>query len=768
VLIDARSLQSAAFGTRGIGRFARSALEGIRAQVADEQVVLLVDPGLEPLPMELRGDCRTVSWIRPEEVADYGVLVQPSPMTADPQPLLPLLQSTAHKIAIAYDLIPMHYPSLYLRHAGARAEYAARLDALRRYDAFVCISQLVQDEFRGLLGRPTWTAVAWPAAIAGLASGGTGAAASGRTRDTKAPIVIMTGDEPRKNTYGGLAASALATAGGDEPRNVVVIGMAGQETRVHHWSIHAAMRPGEAVTLGRVSDDELHELLQGASAVVVPSFDEGLSLPVIEAVAGGATVVASDIPAHRELIGTGRYLAAPGDPVAIARAIRQAGRAKGWSTRQRRALGRHRHLVLEEVLAQEVVPRLRAPVSSSAAAIDEVPAEAVHVSGRSMRIGLATPWTPQRSGVADFSATVGRELAQICDLTVYTTTSAQVVDGLSQRSVQDLIDGKGAARGQDVIVSVIGNSHFHIPFVRLLQSTQAVAVLHDTRMVEYYLALRGPGGAAEVMLRGTGRPSLRPPLDEQVEDMRLLESLALWEVARRAQALVMHSPSAAPLVREQTGIEPYLLPFANQRVPQTSTVTEAQRLAARQRLGWDDGRLHLASFGYVDIRTKMADMVLESAAWLAQWGYPVTLHFAGSALPEVQERLMAAAGPVEVEITGFLTEDAFRDHLLAVDLGVQLRVSPVLGVSGPLSDLAAWGTPAVASSGLAIDVGTPEYVDRLPDDASPLMVAEAIERRLHEPADPATREEQRQAYLAAKSPRAYAEGLLEILREVAR
>jgi hypothetical protein len=162
----------------------------------------------------------------------------------------------------------------------------------------------------------------------------------------------------------------------------------------------------------------------------------------------------------------------------------------------------------------------------------------------------------------------------------------------------------------------------------------------------------------------------------------------------------------------------------------------------------------------------MVDVVIEAAAWLAQWGTPVSLHLAGAASPQMGEMLTKRAvdaGIAEFEITGFLDEEQFRDYLLAVDLGVQLRVSPLLGVSGPLSDLAAFGTPSIASRGLAIDVDTPAYIDRLPDEASPLMVAESIEYRLAHPAGREVIEAQRIDYLERKSPKAYAEELLGVL-----
>ena len=755
VLFDARSLQSPAFGTRGIGRFAAAALAGVRDAMGDERVVLLVDHGLEPLPFDLAGECEQVTRVTEQVVGGYSVLVQPSPMTASADPLLPLLHSTAHKIAVVFDFIPMHYPTVYLRHAAKRAEYAANLDALRTYDEFVCISHLAERELLEFLDRPErerpTTSVAWPASI-------------DVSRKVKAgkptgPIVVMTGDEPRKNTYGALAAIGAATAG-DDTRDVLVIGMAGQATRVHHWSIHAAMRPGEAVTAERITDEEMHETLRKASVVVVPSFDEGLSLPVIEAITCGANVIASDIPAHRELIGRGSYLFDPRNLKDFARTIRKYSGTRHAYPRQQAKLASHDHEALETVLGKSVLAHIgRTPTA--------IPESHAYIAPGTLRVAFATPWTPQPSGVADFSSTIGRELARLCDLTVYTTAGAKSEPGMAFRSIDEALAApRRIEADHDVFVTVVGNSHFHTPFIEVMQHLDTVAVLHDTRMVEYYMALRGKGGVEQLMLRGSGRKALSPSLDEQIGDMRLLQNAGLWEVAKRAKAIVMHSPCAAPMVAEQTGVTPVLLPFANQRVPDEAIISDEMRQQARQRLGWDDERIHLASFGYVDIRTKMADLLVESAAWLRQWGYPVTLHLAGKAQPEVQRQLAERArkaGLEHFEITGFLSESSFRDHLLGVDLGIQLRVSPLLGVSGPLSDLAAWGTPAVASHGLAMDVDTPAYVARLADDASPVQVAEAIEQLVVHPIPPDVRERERQSYIEAKSPRVYADALLRIL-----
>ena len=58
---------------------------------------------------------------------------------------------------------------------------------------------------------------------------------------------------------------------------------------------------------------ELAEVYRRAPVVVIPSDSEGFGLPVIEALACGVPVVASDIPALREVGGTAAVYAPVGD-----------------------------------------------------------------------------------------------------------------------------------------------------------------------------------------------------------------------------------------------------------------------------------------------------------------------------------------------------------------------------------------------------------------------------------------------------------------------
>jgi glycosyltransferase involved in cell wall biosynthesis len=60
---------------------------------------------------------------------------------------------------------------------------------------------------------------------------------------------------------------------------------------------------GRVIALGYLSDVDLRSVVAGASALVLPSRDEGFGLPVLEALACDVPVVCSDVPALREVSG---------------------------------------------------------------------------------------------------------------------------------------------------------------------------------------------------------------------------------------------------------------------------------------------------------------------------------------------------------------------------------------------------------------------------------------------------------------------------------
>ncbi len=74
------------------------------------------------------------------------------------------------------------------------------------------------------------------------------------------------------------------------------------------------VRCSNLIFTGELLGERLAELVRGAGLFVMPSDFEGLPLAMLEAMAEGIPVLASDIPAHRQLISGGRgMLFQPGD-----------------------------------------------------------------------------------------------------------------------------------------------------------------------------------------------------------------------------------------------------------------------------------------------------------------------------------------------------------------------------------------------------------------------------------------------------------------------
>jgi glycosyltransferase-like protein len=79
----------------------------------------------------------------------------------------------------------------------------------------------------------------------------------------------------------------------------------------------------DVVLVGTVPDAELHAWYHAADALAFPSLKEGWGLAVLEAMAAGLPVVATDIPVFREYLtpGVDALLVPPADPAALAGAM---------------------------------------------------------------------------------------------------------------------------------------------------------------------------------------------------------------------------------------------------------------------------------------------------------------------------------------------------------------------------------------------------------------------------------------------------------------
>lgn len=135
--------------------------------------------------------------------------------------------------------------------------------------------------------------------------------------------------EPRKDLPSLVAAVDHLAA--DHPDLVLVhAGGDGWQVERLEAAVAAMAHPARIRRLGHVAHDQLGHLYAGADAFAYPSVYEGFGIPVLEAMATGVPVVATDVPAVREVAGDAAAIVPVGDVDALGEAIARAWTDEVW------------------------------------------------------------------------------------------------------------------------------------------------------------------------------------------------------------------------------------------------------------------------------------------------------------------------------------------------------------------------------------------------------------------------------------------------------
>lgn len=218
----------------------------------------------------------------------------------DPRILTELRDRGSAPVVFLHDLIPITHPEFC--RSGDRDKHHDRVvNTLRTASQIIVNSQYTADELSDFAAREGIASPPIHAVHLGLEP--TFLTAPVAT-PALAYFVHIGTIEARKNLAFLLTVwRRLHERMGDAAPQLVLVGRYGWENEavLDHLERSPALR-GLVHQAADLPDCTLANLLAGARALVAPSSVEGFDLPAVEASALGVPLIASDIPAHRELV----------------------------------------------------------------------------------------------------------------------------------------------------------------------------------------------------------------------------------------------------------------------------------------------------------------------------------------------------------------------------------------------------------------------------------------------------------------------------------
>jgi glycosyltransferase involved in cell wall biosynthesis len=635
-------------------------------------------------------------------------------------------------VVTVYDLIPLIFSEHYLADPQTRVAYRARADLIRHADGILAISRSTATDVVERLGvAPDRVHVIHAGAtnIFGPMYAGADAAWTHLHRALPAVrrgfVLYVGGFEFRKNLEGLIAGYARI------PR----------EVRARHQLVIACrLTPEQMALLRRVADDEglgarelvltgyvsdvdLGALYHACTLFVFPSLYEGSGLPILEAMACGAPVVASATATGPEILGDERGTFDPLSPEAIAACIEGVLGSPGLLA----SLSERSRLRAAEYTWERVA-------RESLDAYERILERRVRRPPRRPRLALATPWLPEPSGIAQYNLRLAAALGRHADVDVVVAESLDNYpepreEGVRLVAASDF-EQQNRLRQHDRVVYCMGNSRFHGYVYELLRRRTGTVVLHDVRLTGFfgwYAGIEHPanpaGRLAERLMLQYG-PRLPPEVvsggPPSWQDQLALGLYLTREVQSLASRVLVHSRFARDVLRLEAGgngSPVSIVPFG---MPDPS---------AAPRSGAGSGPPLIVSLGYVS-EVKGVGTLIDAFAAAASRLAGARLVIAGPMEGGETRRWRTYAAEhapgLDVQLPGEVSSDEYVALLCEADVAVQLRLISNGEASAAVADCVAAGVPTIVTDlgwagelpatvveKVPVDITTGQLADRL-------------------------------------------------------
>mgnify|MGYP000473369081 CR=1 FL=1 len=606
-----------------------------------------------------------------------------------------------------YDLIPLVYEKQYLVDERQRAWYYRRLYQLKRADLLLAISESSKEEGIKYLQLDREKVINISSAVDDCFKPLTANAEQvtqlrDRYRLSKPYVMYTGGIDLRKNIEGLIEAYAHLPQTLKSTHQLAIVCSVRQEDkdRLKAFVKKVGLNEADVVFTGFVPDQDLPLLYQACKLFVFPSWHEGFGLPALEAMSCGVPVIAANTSSLPEVVGNSKALFDPRSIVSMSNKISEVLTQPELAAELVQHGLKQAKLFSWDVSAKRALAAMEESLLVAAVAVPHA-----KLNSHRPKLAYVSPLPPVESGIADYSAELVPALEEFYDITLIVEDNKVSDPWISANMpVRDADWFKHNLNDFDRVIFHFGNSPAHAYMYELFECRPGIVVLHDFFLGDSlaYLDMNGilPGIWTRSLYGAHGLPALIEQSKPNNHPQLIRRLPCSPYFLRQAEGVIVHSAYSMQLAKEW-------MPDAEiqnwQLVPhlrKSPIINEKDQ--ARLKLGIAEDEILICSFGILGTNKLNLCLLEACLANGLRDDKRIRLVFVGqNDSGEYGQALLQLIQKNELRerivITGFASQELYRDYLQAADFAVQLRTASRGESSGTIFDCLSYGKPLIAN-----------------------------------------------------------------------
>ncbi|MEY4503997.1 MAG: hypothetical protein RL154_289, partial [Pseudomonadota bacterium] len=631
-------------------------------------------------------------------------------------------------VATLHDLIPLARQEHYLKDEQARKWYFRKLEQFKKADYYFSDSEYSKKEAGDLLNiSPEFITTIYPA-----------------IDDSFYKINITTEiKEVICNQYGIKESFILYVPGGfDERKNldnvIIAYSQLPEKLKSEYELVIAGKDYGLAAKLnelattlnvqqnikliGYVKDDDLMCLYSMCKLFIFASLHEGFGMPPLEALACGASVLASNTTSLPEVVGLDEALFDPLSAESISTKIELALtdeifylKLKEHSLKQKAKFSWDDSAELAIKLFEQLFQKKQAKQNTFI---------------QKQNLALFTPLPPIKSGIADYSKQLLPALLEFYN--IFIICEQDIIDDniAAQYNIQTTQWFEENISSIDRIVYQIGNSDYHGYMLKYLKQYSGVVVLHDLFLgntIRYLESIGQKGLYNYTLYKSHGFSALLQEQEVTSDNFKTNYPMSL-QIFEESKGILSHSD----FLKKEAQNNYTLINTIIKTIHFPKDELNINKAQAKNKLGFQNETFLICSFGILSPNKHVNEIIDAFLMSSLSYNPNVYLIFVGSVYRKdfytnLNKPILESGIQDRIIITDFVNENTYKNYLGAADLAIQLRTRSRGESSAAVFDCLASKIPLITNNHGPIKELPDNIFCKLADKFSSIDLKNAIE-----------------------------------------